>query len=385
MKIALILFLLSSNTFAASLNLLELPLSDKTTEVYSVDLKDSCSFNGVNEIILPKLEQPKENLIIDTLDNVQKKINWSIGEQTITKDKISFNLKGAENVLFEFSFSNCKLKREVTFNNKKHVMDSIDIEYDNTLSPPVVKNFILRDVGKNEIEKFSPIQLDGQISSHELVLGPVVNIHTNIRLNNQKRFDRTHPVVKPVPGFMFRYGPLFLNREGAGTLAFNKGDFTVLLMGVLKGESYEAGGMRDRKEGIFLGSTLKYNLVELIYFNDFFKDRGYNFKLNFAPSFHYLTKWKFSPQAYVQYWDNKYVDYYFGVSPGETQATGLKTYNGKHTFNYGTLFEVNHYVDKWTFLGIVGAKFYGKEVYTSPTVVKKNELRLVLGVLYKVF
>lgn len=385
MKITILLLIFSSNLYAASQNLLELPLNDNTTEVYSVELKDPCSFKGVNEIIIPKLVVPKDNIITDTLDNVQRKINWSIYKQTITPEKISFNLKGAENVLFEFSFFNCELKREVTFNNKKHIMNSIDIEYDNTLSPPVVKNFILRDAGKNEIESFSPMQLDGQIASHELVLGPIVNIHTNIRLNNQKTFERTHPVVKPVPGFMFRYGPLFLNREGAGTLAYSKNDFTVLFLAILDGEAYEAGGMRERKEGIYLGTTVKYNLVELSFFNDFFDERGYNFKLNFAPSFHYLTKWKFTPQAYVQYWDDKYVDYYFGVNPAETQATGLKTYNGRHTLNYGTLFEVNHFVDKWTYLGIVGAKFYGKEVYTSPTVVKKNELRLILGVLYKIF
>lgn len=372
-------------TQAASVNLLVLPLSDKTTEVYSVDQKDPCSFKGVTEIIIPKIEEPTENIVTDSLDKVQKKINWSINKKSITPEKIWFNLNGAENVTFSFQYVDCKLKKEVTFNDKTYSHDSIQIEYDNTLSPPVVKNFILIDANKKETERFSPMQLDGQIASHEFIIGPVVNIRTNIRLNNEKTFMRNNPVIEPVPGFMFRYGPLFLNRDGAGSLAFNKDKLTVLVVASIKGEDYEAKGMRERKDGVFLGATLKYNLVEFSYANDFFKDRGYNLKLNIAPTFHQLTKWKFSPQAYVQYWDNQYMDYYFGVNQQESLATGLRTYKGKHTLNYGTTFEVNHFIEKWVLLGVIGAKFYGDEVYTSPTVVKKSEMRLILGVLYKIF
>lgn len=380
-----ILLSVISSAHATSVNLLELPLSDKTTEVYSVEQKEPCSFKGVSDIIIPKFDGPKDDFVRDTLDNIQKKINWKINEKYISEDKIWFNLSGAENVTFSFSYVNCKLKKEVSFNKTNLVIDSIDIEYDNTLSPPVVKNFILKDAAKNEIHRFSPTQLEGQIGSHEFILGPVVNITTNIRLNNEKTFKRHNPVIEPVPGFMLRYGPLFINREGAGSLAFSKDKLSILAVAILKGEDYKRSGMRERNDGIYLGGILKYDLVEFSYSNDFFKDKGYHMKLALSPSFHHLTKWSFKPQVYVQYWDNQYMDYYFGVNQDESLNTGLRTYKGKHTLNYATSLEVNHFVDKWILIGLFGGKLYGKEVYTSPTVTKKFEFRTVLGVLYKIF
>ena len=386
----LIVLVIPAISKADYLNLLTIPMSDETTHTYSVDLKKQCSFEGVTEVVMPPIEKTgKENVIKDTLNTVQKEINLEIEDQKIASDKITFSLKGSKNISFEFTFdkaANCKLVKQIVINeDKRYKMNSMDIEYDHALSSPVMKKVIIKDENGKEVETLFPGQLQGQMGSYEFIFGPIFNIHTNIRLNNQKTFERTHPVVKPMPGFLFRYGPLFLNREGLGSLVYNNGEFTVLVMALLKGEAYEAGGMNDRKEGIFVGATLKYSFVQLIYFNDFFKDKGYNIKLNVAPSFHENLKWKFSPQAYVQYWDDKYADYYFGVTPEETARTGLRSYKAHHTLNYGTVFEINHFVDRFTYIAALGAKLYGDEIHSSPTVVKKNEARIILGVLYKLF
>lgn len=385
LKMGLFLCLTPYLAAAEIVDLLEVPLSDGTKHTYSVDLKEKCSFEGVDKIITPAFnEAKKDNIVSDTLNNIQKAANLEIEDQKIESNLISFHLQGSKNVSFEFSFVGCKLFKEIVFNKKRYAMDTLEVVYEDALGSPVVQKIIVKDEGKNEVETLYPAQLKGQIAAYEFIAGPVVNIRTNVRLNNQKTFERTHPVVKPIPGFLFRYGPLFVNRDGFGTLVFHKYDVTLLALGVIEGEPYQMGGIDERKEGIFIGGALNYEFIQLTYFKDFVKNKGYNVKLNLAPSFHRNIKWKFTPQAYAQYWDDQYVDYYFGVSPTESRATGLRTYKGQNTINYGTLFEVNHFVDRWTYIGAIGAKFYGKNVHSSPTVVKKNETRIILGVLYKI-
>ena len=144
-------------------------------------------------------------------------------------------------------------------------------------------------------------------------------------------------------------------------------------MAIIEGEPYEAADFNERKQGIYLGSIVKFNLLELIYYNDFFKEKGYHFKLNLAPEFYFNTDLKFKPQVFIQYWDKKYVDYYFGLSPNQLNQA----------VNYGTVFEIVHFKGRWTYLINLVVKFYGREVFSSPSVVRSNEIQLVTSLLYK--
>ena len=384
--ITFLLLSLSPILEAKVIVLLSVPLNDGGKHYFAVDLVEKCNFKGVNEILSPDIiEEDGGNVVVDKLNQVQKKIALEIEEQTITPELITFILKGSQNVKFEYSFQDCKLQKVINFNEKKYVMDTLDIDYDNALGSPVVQKINIMNADKKIIETLYPSQLQKQIASYEFIFGPVVNAYTNIRYTNQKTFLKNHPVIKPIPGFLFRYGPLFLNRDGLGSLLYTSGDFTALLIGVLKGEALIAPGLSERKQSLFLGGIFKYSFLEFTIYNDFFKDKGYNAKLNFTKSFHHFLKWKTTPSAYVQYFDDKYVDYYFGVTKPESITSGLRAYEGKHTLNYGINFEVNYMIDRWTVIANIGEKWYGSSVHSSPTVVKKNETRGVLGILYKLF
>ena len=259
------------------------------------------------------------------------------------------------------------------------------MDYSTILSTPVIEKVTIKNAKKNNQDlKLYPWQLEGQMPVYEFKFGPAVNIHTNIRLNNINRFEKKNPVIEPLPAFFFRYGPLFVNKDGLGSLVYSSGDFTVLAMGILEGEPYKAPDLFEREKGIFFGSIVKYDFAEFIYYNDFLKNKGYNLKRNLAPEYFHTMAWKFVPQVYVQYWDKNYDDYYFGVKNEEVSAS-WKAYQGKPTLNYGGMFEVNHFIKKWQFIVSTGVKFYGKEVYTSPTVTKKEEFRFIASVLYKLF
>lgn len=392
--ISLILFSFFIAHFAQAekVTLLAIPLGDGTTFDYTVELQQQCSFEGVKEITYPSFEQAKKiNFIIDKLSFFQKKLNLDIDKSEIMPDRITFSLKGARNIYHEFFFkmlegsNHCELIKVLHFNDKTYNMENIQIEYNTILKSPVVEKIIIKNGnGNNEDFNLYPWQLRGQMSSYEFNIGPAVNIHTNIRLNNLDKYQKNNPVVEPIPGFFFRYGPFFINKSGMGSLLYNNGDFSILGMGLLEGEPYRAHGLYDREQGVYIGSILKYDYAELTYYNDFFKNKGFNLKLNLAPEFIYRLAWKFTPQVFIQYWNRAYVEYYFGVKPEEVSST-WKYFRGSPTINYGTMFEVNHFVKKWTFVVSTGVKFYGKEVYSSPTVTRQNEIRFIATIMYKVF
>lgn len=379
--------LLLSSARAEKFKLLVLPLSDGTSYIYSANLIKKCSFEGVEKILTTKLKLGKqENWFIENVNFLQNKINLEIETKEINEDHILFSLNSAKNLTFEFSFdqSNCNLVKTLHFNDKVYNMDEVYIEYSSTFFSPVVKKVIIVNNGVDTDLLLYPWALHGAIPTYELIAGPALNIHSNIRLNNLNRYEKKNPIVEPIPAFFFRYGPLFLNKDGLGSLLYHSDEFTFLAMGLLEGEPYQAKGLEERKKGLFLGSIFKYNLFELIFYNDFFKNKGYNLKAKLAPDFYLSMDWKFSPQVFVQYWDNKYVDYYFGVKQTESNSS-MKTFKGYQTINFGAMLEVMHYVGNWIFVGDIGLKCYGKEVFSSPTVVRQNEVRFITSVLYKLF
>ncbi|MBY0412510.1 MAG: MipA/OmpV family protein [Bdellovibrionales bacterium] len=387
-----LLFIFPEASRSEILNLIDLPLGDETFFSYSVNLPNDCSFHGVQKIEISNFDSvKKKNFILDKINSVQKKLNFSIDEEEIDDDRIVFSLKGSTNLSFEFFLKksettpSCNLVKVAHINDKKFNMDHIEIEYKSALFSPVIQKIIIKDENNQDSDIYIyPWQLRGQISVYELNIGPAVNIHSNIRYKNKNLFEKDDPAMAPVPAFFFRYGPFFINKNGMGSLLYHKEDFSLLGMGLLEGEPYKNAGLKEREQGIFAGFIAKYNNLELTYYNAFFDEKGYNLKLNLAPEFYYRISWKITPQLFVQYWDNNYVDYYFGVTSEET-VSSLKSYKGSHTINYGGMLEIMHFVKKWTILGSAGVKVYGKEVQSSPTVVKKNELRLILSVLYKVF
>ncbi len=387
--ILLILFLFSNSLWAETLVLLSIPLNSGEKFNYEIEQPKACSFEGVSAIATPQLELSKDDpTLMDKIVQLQRKINLAIEESEIKKDRITFSIKGAENMSFEFYYNQeeCKLVRVLHFNDKEFNMKALQIDYSTFLKSPVLSKItVVSDEAAVQDLYLYPWALRGQMSLYELNLGPAINIHTNIRLNSRNKFEKNNPVVEPIPAFFFRYGPLFLNKNGLGSLLFNYKDFSIIGMGLLEGEPYDGEGMQERHQAVYLGTIFKFNLAELTYYNDFFKDRGYNLKLNLAPEFYYNLSWKFSPQFFVQYWDNRYVDYYFGVAPDEIASSGFKYYKGTHTMNYGTMFEVMHFQDRWTYLVSAGVKVYGKEVFSSPTVSRGKEVRFISSVLFKFF
>ncbi len=374
----IIFYPLKSN--AEKLKLLVLPLSDGTSSVYSVDLVKPCSFEGVDEIHTTRFQiGKKSNWLIENVNLLQNKINFEIDYQNINSQDISFSLNIATNLKFKYSFDKftCELKKTLFFNNKAYDLDEIYIEYDSDFFSPVIKKLLVVNKGVSTDLLLYPWALHGIVSTYEFNAGPAVKIHSNIRKNS---VDDSK--VEVIPAFIFRYGPLFLSKDGLGSLLYHSDEFTLIGMGIIEGEPYESEGLHPRKKGFFLGSIIKYKIFELISYNDFFTNKGLNIKANLAPEFYLSLDFKFKPQIFLQYWDKEYVDYYFGVNSDEANS-GISNYEGKSTLNVGINLELMHFVGNWTYVENLGIKSFGDGVSSSPTVNSKNDIQFITSILYK--
>lgn len=356
--------------------MLVLPLSDGTSFIYSVDLQKPCSFYGIHEVNTTKLKLGnRNNWFIESVNLLQNRINFKIVDLKLNPDLIEFSLSGATNLEFKFIMNQkkCKLEKILIFNDKVYSLDEIYIEYSTSFFSPVINKIIIKNNGIDTNLLLYPWALQGMISTYELNAGIAVKTYSNIRKSPLVINPNSNIKVDILPALIFRYGPMFLSKDGIGSLLFNSGEFSLIGMGIIEGEPYEAHGFDERTKGFYLGTIVKFNLLELIYYNDFFEDKGHNFKVNLAPEFYFNTDLKFKPQIFVQYWDPKYVDYYFGLGPKKLNRA----------VNYGAVFEIMHFKGRWTYLLNLGLKMYGREVYTSPSVVRNNEIQVVTSLLYK--
>lgn len=373
------------------IKLLELPSGMGGWLSYTIDAPFKCSFDGVKSVNEPDfLQDSQNNLVLDKINFFQRKLNLEINQLEIAKDKLTFSVKGAKNLTFAFSFDttkkNCPLVREVVFEDETYAVEKIDVEFKNYLLTPVLESMTIKSKNGSKPDLLLyPWAMRGQMSSYEFNLGPAFNIHSNIRKDNQINFQTTDPVIEPIPAVFFRYGPFFLNQDGLGSLVFNWGDVSILALALLEGEPYKTTGIDPRTRGVYLGSIAKFDMLQVLYYKDFFSSKGTNLKVTMAPEFYPTLSWRLSPQLSVQYWDKEYVNYYYGVRPEEVSTSGFPEYVGKSSISYIGMFETLHYVDKWTFVNALGMKFYGKEVYESPTVTRKNEVRFITSIFYKFF
>jgi outer membrane protein len=90
-----------------------------------------------------------------------------------------------------------------------------------------------------------------------------------------------------------------------------------------------------------------------------------------------------SPRAGVQWFDSKYVDYYYGVKASEARA-GRAAYQGQATYGLdaGLRFDYTPVLPHTVFLDVNTVQ-YGSEILNSPLVDKPTQISVSVGYLYR--
>lgn len=225
----------------------------------------------------------------------------------------------------------------------------------------------------------------------EVNFGLGVYQYDNIRPDNKFNFldmdyMQKDPIYEPIPTFRIRVGPFFVNKDGAGVVLLYFKELKLLGLALYEGERYKAEGMAERKRSFHFGAGLRlFNLEALFYQDVQHRSEGKVLKIFYAPIFEF-NNYSFTPRAYFQYWDKRYVDYFFGVEPEEVDLDiGRTQYTGKRTINYGFMLQNIWTAGRMQYVLSAGYKFYGPRVSNSPTVDRNKERRIILGFMYKFY
>lgn len=138
-----------------------------------------------------------------------------------------------------------------------------------------------------------------------------------------------------LPYGFFDYGRFFARVDTLGFKTIKLGDGYLELAGRVSQDGWRAdtaalAGLAERRTSIPLGlasfQKTPYGGIFLNAFVDANKSHGALLDVTYAAEFK-LGNWSFYPQLGLEYRNAKYNDYFYGVSPAESGASGYAAYN----------------------------------------------------------
>lgn len=206
---------------------------------------------------------------------------------------------------------------------------------------------------------------------------------TNIRLNNQVTYYDTAPVKAFFPYARFKWNRFSITPDAARYVILDSLALKIDLRLSYKGHAYKTDGMATRHDTIYAGVGLRILMIKLEALKDIsgLSDAAIYSIAAILPiplgKFGFITL-----QAEIEYWDGKYVDYYFGVRQNEVTST-RPYYKGSWAKDYnfkimGQFFLSQHWIMRFT----PAYRYYDEIITNSPTVTKRKEYSLLMGIGY---
>lgn len=142
-------------------------------------------------------------------------------------------------------------------------------------------------------------------------------------------------------------------------------------------------GMADRNGALWYGPHMGWRFGEFSVSSEYlFSSRGRQAALSFERGFDF-GRWRIAPHIGFEYMNRKYVDYYYGVRPGEATLT-RPVYAGKSTVNVIAGVSATWRLDaRQSIRGDVGVTQFGAGITDSPLVGKKTAPSVMVGYVYR--
>ncbi len=178
------------------------------------------------------------------------------------------------------------------------------------------------------------------------------------------------------------YGRFFARVDTLGVKTVKLGNGYLELAGRVSQEGWQADtsalrGLSDRKTPIPLGlgtfQETPYGGIFLNAFVDANKSHGLLLEVIYAAKFG-LGRWSFYPQLGLEYRNAKYSNYFYGVTPAESAASGYAAYNAgaASTPMVGLAVDVP-LSEPWVLSMQLRRKWLDSAVYNSPLVSRKTQ------------
>jgi MipA family protein len=185
-----------------------------------------------------------------------------------------------------------------------------------------------------------------------------------------------------LPYGFFDYGRFFARVDTLGLKTIQLGDGYLELAGRVSQDGWRAdtaalAGLSERKTSIPLGigtfQKTPYGAFFLNAFVDANKSHGALLDATYAAQFK-LGNWSFYPQLGLEYRNAKYNNYFYGVTPAESNASGHAAYNAGATTTpmLGLAADVP-LGEPWVLSLQLRRKWLAAAVHNSPLVNRKTQ------------
>ncbi len=220
---------------------------------------------------------------------------------------------------------------------------------------------------------------------------PALSIGANYTIDYQPyKGKRTYQSVLPT-GF-YDNGRFYLEGDEAGIYLLNDEHNELRLNAAYDGNSYDPSGvlagLERRKWSVMAGGSY----MRITPFGGFKAQIGTDVlsrsKGTVATASYVAEitkgKWSFYPEIGLQWNDAKYNQYYFGVTPEETQRTGIATYQPSSSIHpYMSLATDYEFSKHWSAFGTLNVDFLSKQQSNSPMIDRHTDFYPSIGIKYK--
>ena len=196
-----------------------------------------------------------------------------------------------------------------------------------------------------------------------------------------------------LPYAFFDYQRFFVRIDEVGIKTFKMGYGYLEVIGKINLDSYKVkspfnGTSINRSDPIPLGlGTFQETPIGGFFVNayhDFGKSKGALYEFLYFGELETYRKIVVYPQVGVERQSSQYANYYYGISPGESQLTGYNAYSAPATNNLlaGVMVEIP-VVDSW-YVNLYGKrKWMGNGINNSPVLNRSFQDNIFVALAYR--
>ncbi|MBY0413177.1 MAG: MipA/OmpV family protein [Bdellovibrionales bacterium] len=194
-------------------------------------------------------------------------------------------------------------------------------------------------------------------------------IKKNLRVGNTYEHMDKKVIVKPIPILTGNIGRFSLGAQGISFRAFGERMLEASVFIKREGDRYQGLGMTPRKESQFVGVSAKFFKYGLNISKDINgKSKGMITQFSYGELFMISEGFVLRGGLSVDWLDDKYAEYYYGVRKHEATAT-RNEYHLKNYLQPGiNILPIYKLSERVSSMAVLGAKFIPKSVRNSPTM-----------------
>ncbi len=220
---------------------------------------------------------------------------------------------------------------------------------------------------------FSFTTLAQEERSWSASIGAGVVIKKNMRTGNTYEDMDKKIFIKPIPMVQASWGRVSLGVQGISVRAVGNPMMNVSAFIKRDGDRYHGLGMIPRKDSVFVGATAKFFNYGFSYSHDINgRSKGSIATANYSKFFPITESLLLRSSLSLDWLDDKYAEYYYGVRSHEVTATRREYHINNYFLPGVSAMPIYKLTERSSITSVFSMKLLPKKVSQSPTMTGKR-------------